>query len=66
MAITYQQAVQFMNGPIGSQIPRVARLLRPSRLLFSSSPTGQGCSDLLPRYRDWETDRKSTRLNSSH
>lgn len=30
MAITYQQAVQFMNGPIGSQIPRVARLLRPS------------------------------------
>lgn len=30
MAITYQQAVQFMNGPVGSQIPRVARLLRPS------------------------------------
>ena len=21
---------------------------------------------LLPHYRDWETDRKSTRLNSSH
>ena len=21
---------------------------------------------LKPRYRDWETDRKSTRLNSSH
>lgn len=30
MAITYQQAVAFMNGPIGSQIPRVARLLRPT------------------------------------
>ena len=23
-------------------------------------------SDLTPTYRDWETDRKSTRLNSSH
>ena len=22
--------------------------------------------DLMTRYRDWETDRKSTRLNSSH
>ena len=27
---TYQQAVEFMNGPIGSQIPYVARVLRPS------------------------------------
>ena len=26
----------------------------------------QGAFDRLPRYRDWETDRKSTRLNSSH
>ena len=23
-------------------------------------------SKLVPGYRDWETDRKSTRLNSSH
>ena len=30
MAITYQQAVQFMNGPVGSQIPYVSRQLRPS------------------------------------
>ena len=30
MAITYKQAVEFMNGPIGSQIPYVARVLRPS------------------------------------
>ena len=22
--------------------------------------------DFMPEYRDWETDRKSTRLNSSH
>ena len=29
-----------------------------------------GCMDFIPvkmvGYRDWETDRKSTRLNSSH
>jgi hypothetical protein len=30
MAITYQQAVEFRDGPIGSQIPRVERLLRSS------------------------------------
>ena len=29
-ALTYQKAVEFMNGPIGSQIPYVARVLRPS------------------------------------
>ena len=34
-------------------------------------PTGDGPDNLsdynvLRRYRDWETDRKSTRLNSSH
>ena len=23
-------------------------------------------AETAPRYRDWETDRKSTRLNSSH
>ena len=23
-------------------------------------------ANTVPRYRDWETDRKSTRLNSSH
>jgi len=30
MAITYQQAIEFSNGPIGSQIPYVGRVLRPS------------------------------------
>ena len=25
-----------------------------------------GWIGLVPNYRDWETDRKSTRLNSSH
>ena len=30
------------------------------------SITGGGRYDNLTGYRDWETDRKSTRLNSSH
>lgn len=30
MAITYQQAIDFKNGPIGSQIAYVERVLRPS------------------------------------
>ncbi len=30
MAITYQQAIDFRNGPIGSQIAYVERVLRPS------------------------------------
>lgn len=30
MAITYQQALAFSQGPIGSQIPFVSRVLRPS------------------------------------
>jgi hypothetical protein len=29
-AVTYEQAIQFRDGPIGSQIPRIERLLRPS------------------------------------
>lgn len=29
-AFTYQQAIAFRDGPIGSQIPRIERLLRPS------------------------------------
>ena len=30
------------------------------------SPLVPGLQDLATAYRDWETDRKSTRLNSSH
>ena len=26
----------------------------------------QNVTELIKKYRDWETDRKSTRLNSSH
>ena len=33
-------------------------------LVSGSLPTGTTLSQVV--YRDWETDRKSTRLNSSH
>ena len=35
------------------------------RVLLSTYKTF-GCESGAPTYRDWETDRKSTRLNSSH
>ena len=33
---------------------------------FNSALMGNTCMVKEARYRDWETDRKSTRLNSSH
>ena len=36
------------------------------RLPRPSSPSTAETSSTHPPYRDWETDRKSTRLNSSH
>ena len=37
------------------------------RLNKEGSQLTSNCSQLkMPSYRDWETDRKSTRLNSSH
>ena len=34
--------------------------------LLATSLILAGMLDLADQYRDWETDRKSTRLNSSH
>ena len=34
--------------------------------VISNSASGEQPLGTLPGYRDWETDRKSTRLNSSH
>ena len=34
--------------------------------LYGSKLSQHGCGMETPIYRDWETDRKSTRLNSSH
>ena len=39
------------------------------KILYSASntlTTDQNLFDTTTKYRDWETDRKSTRLNSSH
>ena len=33
--------------------------------IYDESYDAGGCT-VAPSYRDWETDRKSTRLNSSH
>ena len=38
----------------------------PQTLHILSQPDGATCEITDPTYRDWETDRKSTRLNSSH
>ena len=37
-----------------------------SKITYGSMFAGVGGFDLGFEYRDWETDRKSTRLNSSH
>ena len=37
----------------------------PTSVVATNSPSGRGYND-GSAYRDWETDRKSTRLNSSH
>ena len=36
------------------------------RLSFGKDELGRPSVIVRPGYRDWETDRKSTRLNSSH
>ena len=33
---------------------------------YASTNDVDRVGDVVPPYRDWETDRKSTRLNSSH
>ena len=41
--------------------------LTETKIIRSAYPFIQGdIDDYIKRYRDWETDRKSTRLNSSH
>ena len=42
------------------------RLVQKNRFIFESGPGTIAQSKEWHRYRDWETDRKSTRLNSSH
>ena len=35
-------------------------------MIVYKNPMFSALGVLIPMYRDWETDRKSTRLNSSH
>ena len=50
-----------------------SNILQPGNISLTGGVTRQLVSDLqlltpqyYKNYRDWETDRKSTRLNSSH
>ena len=47
------------------------KMKKQTQYLFTSEVVSPGhpdkCADIIAyTYRDWETDRKSTRLNSSH
>ena len=62
------------TGYIDDQIEAELQLLTARALYLKSSSSNQEqlarvnelTADDLAAYRDWETDRKSTRLNSSH
>ena len=41
-------------------------LTKIRRILDENEPLTDGAPLIYTPYRDWETDRKSTRLNSSH
>ena len=52
-----------INQLISDQIGPIAKL---DKIQFVSGLPKTRSSKIMRRYRDWETDRKSTRLNSSH
>ena len=64
-----------LNCPAIKQITSVGYVLRaPADFVIKTGPTVEHLNWETPfmfkrhsvKYRDWETDRKSTRLNSSH
>ena len=64
--LPWPQKGQSVSLPLGSSAPLVSN---GSPLAFSTNASGgvTGRFELADgAYRDWETDRKSTRLNSSH
>ena len=59
------------NGQVSFEFVKMvsASTIADVELKLSSVENGKGLIDALnnkSKYRDWETDRKSTRLNSSH
>ena len=47
-----------------AQYEKIKTLITSTRLIREA--TDLGIRNISGAYRDWETDRKSTRLNSSH
>ena len=43
-----------------------AGIVAADTVLVAADQDVDDCTGYAPAYRDWETDRKSTRLNSSH
>ena len=54
-------ATDIINEVLAHYFLRLWKIPTPNIALITIDP-----AHLLPYYRDWETDRKSTRLNSSH
>ena len=49
-----------------SSLIKEAHIRRGRSRVVSKFEAGTATLDIHDQYRDWETDRKSTRLNSSH
>ena len=55
-------------------VPQLVKIINPKSVIDVGCGIGtflkvfkeNGIDDIYGLYRDWETDRKSTRLNSSH
>ena len=51
---------------IAVQLFNDGKLFQPRMFIKGAWGNAHGLQDTWESYRDWETDRKSTRLNSSH
>ena len=58
--------VTAVGQPVGLMLDKSRGLVRGVEKWIDGSAVLTGASSRVRPYRDWETDRKSTRLNSSH
>ena len=62
VAVGTELAIISADGAASAPAP----VATPAAAPVVESPAPVAATPLTPPYRDWETDRKSTRLNSSH